>query len=74
MFIVSAGLNRTQMVKKLSGLVHKVSKGSFTKILLGYVLVTFMLTQFIRSAMAVFCIVYPLEEIRKGAAVERRVL
>lgn len=60
MFIVSAGLNRTQMVKKLSGLVHKVSKGSFTKILLGYVLVTFMLTQFIRSAMAVFCIVYPL--------------
>ncbi len=60
MFIVSAGLNRTQMVKKLSGLVQKVSKGSFTKILLGYVLVTFMLTQFIRSAMAVFCIVYPL--------------
>ncbi len=60
MFIVSAGLNRTQMVKKMSGLVQKISKGSFTKILFGYVLVTFMLTQFIRSAMAVFCIVYPL--------------
>lgn len=60
MFIVSTGLNRTQMINKVSGTVQRISGGSFRKILFGYVLVAFFLTQFIRSAMAVFCIVYPL--------------
>ena len=50
MFIIAAGLGRTQMVEKLSKLVYRVSKGSFTKVLAGYVLVTFILGQFIPSS------------------------
>ena len=60
MFIVAAGLSRTQMVEKLSKLVYKVSKGSFTKVLAGYVLVTFILGQFIPSITALFALVCPL--------------
>ncbi len=60
MFVVSAGFSRTQMVHKLSQLVGKVSKGSFTKVLAGYVLIIALLTQFIRSSMACFSIVFPL--------------
>ncbi len=60
MFIVSAGLNRTQMVKKMSGMVYKVSNGSFRWVLVGYVLITFLLGQFVKSPMAVFSIIYPM--------------
>ncbi len=60
MFVVSAGFSRTQMVSKLSKLVAKVSKGSFTKILAGYVIIIALLTQFIQSSMACFSIVFPL--------------
>ena len=44
MFIVAAGLNRTQMVNKISGYICRVSKGSFTKVLAGYVLLTCILS------------------------------
>ena len=47
MFIVSAGLNRTQMVKKISAFICRISKGSFTKVLTGYVILTCILAQFI---------------------------
>ncbi|MBO7386790.1 MAG: anion permease [Lachnospiraceae bacterium] len=60
MFIIAAGLNRTQLVPKLSGIVYKVSKGSFTKVLAGYVIVTFILGQFIPSITALFALVCPL--------------
>ena len=60
MFIIAAGLGRTQMVEKLSKLVYRVSKGSFTKVLAGYVLVTFLLGQFIPSITALFALVCPL--------------
>ncbi len=60
MFIIAAGLSRTQMVNHLSKLVYKVSKGSFTKVLAGYVLVTFILGQFIPSITALFALVCPL--------------
>ena len=60
MFIIAAGLGRTQMVEKLSKLVYRVSKGSFTKVLVGYVLVTFILGQFIPSITALFALVCPL--------------
>lgn len=59
-FIVSAGLNRTQMVKKISAWICKISKGSFTKVLAGYVLLTFILSQFIPSAVVCFSVVFPL--------------
>ena len=35
MFIVSAGLNRTQMVNKISGFFARGSHGSYTKVLAG---------------------------------------
>ncbi len=60
MFIIAAGLQRTQMVDKLSGLVYRVSKGSFTKVLAGYVLVTFILGQFLPSTTAIVALVCPL--------------
>ena len=60
MFIIAAGLSRTQMVNHLSKLVYRVSKGSFTKVLAGYVLVTFILGQFIPSITALFALVCPL--------------
>lgn len=60
MFIIAAGLNRTQMIKKMSKLVYKVTGGSFTKALAGYVVVTFILGQFIPSITALFALVCPL--------------
>ena len=57
MFVIAAGLNRTQMVHHLSKMVYKVTKGSFTKVLAGYVLVTFALGQFIPSITALFALV-----------------
>lgn len=60
MFIVSAGLNRTQMVNKVSAFICRISKGSFTKVLAGYVILTFILAQFIPSAVVCFSIVFPL--------------
>ncbi|MDE6590825.1 MAG: hypothetical protein K2K53_10885, partial [Oscillospiraceae bacterium] len=60
MFIVSAGFNRTQAVNKMSSLVAKVSGGKFSVMLIGYCLVTFLLTNFIPSPVAVFTIVSPM--------------
>lgn len=60
MFVVAAGLNKTQMIEHLSQMVYKVSKGSFTKVLASYVIVTFVLGQFIPSITALFVLVCPL--------------
>ena len=60
MFIVTAGFNRTQAVHKLSSLVYKFSGGKFQTALIGYLLLTFALTQFIPSPMAVFAILAPM--------------
>ena len=59
-FVIAAGLNRTQMVKKVSGLVYKVSGGSFTKGMIGYCLVTFLVAQVVPSAILIFSICFPL--------------
>ena len=60
MFIISFGFSRTSMVHRLSQLVGRVSKGSFTKVLAGYILIIVLLAQFIQSSMACFSIVFPL--------------
>lgn len=60
MFIIAAGLNRTQMLTNVSKLVYKVTKGSFIKVLAGYVIVTFILGQFMPSIVALFALVCPL--------------
>ncbi len=60
MFIVAAGFNRTQAVKKMSAMVYKISGGSFTKVLAGYVLMGFALTNLGLSPMTAFAIIGPL--------------
>jgi di/tricarboxylate transporter len=60
MFVVAGGLNRTQMAKKLSSWICRISHGSFTKVLAGYVILVCVLAQFIPSAVVCFSIVYPL--------------
>lgn len=60
MFIVAAGLNRTQMVNRISAYICRISKGSFTKVLAGYVILTCILAQFIPSAVVCFSVVFPM--------------
>lgn len=60
MFVVAAGLTRTQMINKISSLLYKVTEGSFTKVLATYVLITCLLGQFVPSIVALFALVYPL--------------
>ena len=60
MFVIAAGLNRTQMVPKISNLVYKVSGGSFTKGMIGYVLATLLVAQVVPSAILIYSICYPL--------------
>lgn len=60
MFIVAAGLSRTQMINHLSKLLLKVTGGSFTKVLASYVVVTCILGQFIPSIVALFALMCPL--------------
>ena len=60
MFIVAAGLTRTQMITHISKLMYKVTKGSYIKVLASYVLLTVFLGQFIPSIVALFAMVVPL--------------
>lgn len=59
-FVVSAGLNKTSMISKISSAISNASKGSFRKVIAGYVILTAVLAQFIPSAVAVFSIVFPM--------------
>lgn len=60
MFIVAAGLSRTQMVYNITKLLYRVNNGSFTRVLASYILVIFLLGQFVPSLPAMFAMVYPL--------------
>ena len=60
MFVVSAGFNRTQFVRKCAASVNKIAKGSLTRVMLGYVLIAALLAQFIQSSVIVFGIMAPL--------------
>ena len=60
MFIVSEGLSKTQAVHKVSSMVNKISNGSFTKILMGYVVITMLLSQITGSSSAAFAIMFPI--------------
>ena len=60
MFVVAAGFTRTQFVKKCASSVNRIAKGSLTKVMLGYVLVTALLAQFIQSSVIVFGIMAPM--------------
>lgn len=60
MYIIAAGLSRTQMINKISSTLLRVTNGSFTKVLATYVLATCILGQFVPSIVALFAMVYPL--------------
>ena len=60
MMVIAAGLNRTQMIHKVTNLVYKVSGESFTKGMIGYCLITFAISQTVASAIVIFTICAPL--------------
>lgn len=60
MFVVAAGFNRTQFVKKCASSVNKIAKGSLVMVMLGYVVITIVLCQFIQNSMVVFGIMSPM--------------
>ncbi len=60
MFVVAAGLSRTQMISHITKLLYRITDGSFTKVLASYMLVTCLLGQFVPSIVALFALVYPL--------------
>ena len=60
MFVVAAGFNRTQFVKKCASSVNKIARGSLMMVMLGYVLITALLAQFIQSSVIVFGIMAPM--------------
>ncbi len=60
MFVVAAGFNRTQFVHKVASSVNTIAKGSLIRVMFGYVIVTMLLAQFIRSSMVVYGIMIPM--------------
>lgn len=60
MFIVAAGLQRTQFVKKVAASVNKIANGSITKVMFGYIIISIILAQFIQSPLIVFGIMAPM--------------
>lgn len=60
MFVVAAGLQRTQFVKHVAHSVNGIARGSITKVMFGYVTITIILSQFIQSPLIVFGIMAPM--------------
>lgn len=60
MFVVAAGFRRTQFVHMVSASVNKLAKGSLTKIMAAYVIITIILAQFIQSPVVVIGIMAPM--------------
>ncbi len=60
MCIVAAGFNRTSFCGAIADKISGIAKGSATKMLLGYVVISVILSQFIQSPVVVFGIVAPM--------------
>lgn len=60
MCVVAAGFNRTQFCTKLANGIANAAKGSLNKMMLGYVLIGVLLSQFIQSPLVAFSIVAPM--------------
>ncbi|MDO4328133.1 MAG: SLC13 family permease [Lachnospiraceae bacterium] len=60
MFILSAGLTRTQMIHNLTSAINRAAKGSIRKVFFGYAMLVLILDQFIGWGIAEFSIVAPL--------------
>ena len=60
MCVVAAGFNRTQFCTNVANGISRVAKGSLNKLMLGYVLIGMLLSQFIQSPMVAMGIVAPM--------------
>ena len=60
MCIVAAGFNRTAFCMTVANKISNMSKGNMTKMVMGYVLIGMILSQFVQSPVAVFGIVAPM--------------
>lgn len=60
MCVVAAGFNKTQFCVNLAKRVSKLSRGSVTRMMMGYVLIGVILSQFIQSPVVVFSVVAPM--------------
>lgn len=60
MFMVAAGFRRTSLVETMCTGLLRLTKGSFQKAYVGYLLLSALLTNFISSPMVVYAIVSPL--------------
>lgn len=60
MCVVAAGFNRTSFCMKLADGISGISKGSISRLMLGYVVIGVLLSQFIQSPLVVFGIISPM--------------
>ena len=60
MCVVAAGFNRTRFCTSLADGISKMANGSLNKMMLGYILIGVLLSQFIQSPVVVFGIVAPM--------------
>ena len=60
MCVVAAGFNRTQFCTNVANGISRVAKGSLNKLMLGYVLIGMLLSQFIQSPIVAMGIVAPM--------------
>lgn len=59
MMVVGAALNRTSLISRTTSLVRKVSGDNFTKGMIGYILIIFLVAQFMPSTVVTFILCYP---------------
>ena len=60
MFVISAALNQTSFVDKLSSKIVQISGGSFKRAYMGYIILAVLLTNFLTSPMIAYGIIFPL--------------
>lgn len=59
-FLISGAFSKTTFVSHIASGISKVSKGSYTKIVIGYVLMGLVITQLMGTNTAAFMAIYPL--------------
>ncbi len=60
MFTVSAGFNKTQLVRNISSAIVKIANGSLRKVMIGYIVCAALLCSLVGSNLIPFTILYPL--------------
>ncbi|HIR93398.1 MAG TPA: hypothetical protein IAB98_08290 [Candidatus Egerieimonas intestinavium] len=60
MCIVAAGFNRTSFCTRMADKISSIAQGSLPKMMLGYCMISMLLSQFIQSPVVVFGIVAPM--------------